>query len=282
MKLLSFEHGGAASWGGVVGNGVVDLGARTEFKTLRAALEAEALGKLDVPAEADFGLDEIRYAIPLPDAPKILCIGVNYANRNEEYKDGQELPPYPSMFFRVPGSFVGHNEHILRPPESDKLDYEGEIVLVIGKKGRRIKAENWADHVAGMTILNEGTIRDWCRHAKFNVTQGKNFQSSGAIGPWMVTMDELADVGPQRILTKVNGEVRQDDTTDSIIFDFGYLLNYVSTFMEIGPGDMISTGTPTGAGTFFDPPKFLVPGDKIEIEVTGIGTLANEVADEKV
>ena len=287
MKLVTYELEGKPSFGAVVGDGIVDVGARNEAGCGSGleVLQTESLSKVDKMtsgAETDAALADIKYLLPIPRPPKLLCIGVNYANRNEEYRDGSDLPQFPSMFFRTPGSFAGHGEDIIRPPESGQLDYEGEIVLIIGKGGRRIPRENALDHIAGMTLMNEGTLRDWIRHAKFNVTQGKNFEKSGAIGPGMVTPDETGGFDGLHLTTRVNGEVRQDDTTDSIIFDFPYLINYISTFAELEPGDVISTGTPTGAGARFDPPKWLVPGDTVEIEVPGIGVLSNGVADEKV
>ncbi|MBT5918295.1 MAG: fumarylacetoacetate hydrolase family protein, partial [Alphaproteobacteria bacterium] len=205
---------------------------------------------------------------------------VNYANRNAEYKDGSQDPGFPSLFMRTPQSLVAQGEDIHRPPESDQLDYEGEIVLVIGKGGRRIAEDQALDHVAGVTIMNEGTLRDWIRHAKFNVTQGKNFDRSGAMGPWFVTMDEMPDMLNLRVTTRVNGEVRQDDTTASMMFPIPYLINYISTFTELHPGDIIATGTPTGAGARFDPPKYLKPGDNVEVEVEGVGILRNKIVDE--
>ena len=186
---------------------------------------------------------------------KILCIGVNYANRNEEYKDGSELPKYPSMFFRTPGSFVGSGEPLIRPSVTQQFDYEGEIALVIGKEGRRIAKESAHEHIAGYTLCNEGTSRDWMRHAKFNVTQGKNFDATGSLGPWMVTADEIDPAKPLHLTTKVNGETRQDDTTANLIFTFADLLAYITIFTTLKPGDIIVTGTPVGAGARFDPPK---------------------------
>ncbi|MDH3644421.1 MAG: fumarylacetoacetate hydrolase family protein, partial [Gammaproteobacteria bacterium] len=177
-------------------------------------------------------------------------------------------------------SLVGHLQPILRPPESEQLDYEGEIVMVIGKAGRRIPADQSRDHVAGLTIMNEGSVRDWLRHSKFNVTQGKNFEKSGSLGPWMVSVDEFEGFDALHVTTTVNGEVRQDDGTDNLMFSFERLISYLSTFMRLQPGDLISTGTPTGAGARFDPPKFLKPGDVVEVEVPGIGKLSNPVEDE--
>lgn len=277
MKLASFEAGGKARWGAVVDNGVVDLSAR--HPSLRAALEA---GNVSMPAgRPDFSLDEVRLLPPIPYPEKIICVGVNYAERNEEYKDGSAAPKYPSVFPRFPGSFVGHRSPLMRPPESSQLDYEGEIAIIIGKAGRRIPESVAEGHIAGLTCLNEGTIRDWVRHGKFNVTQGKNWEASGAIGPWMVTADEFPRMDRLRVSTRVNGEVRQDDTTERLMFPFRFLIHYISLWTRLVPGDVISTGTPTGAGVRFDPPRFLKAGDVVDVEVSGIGTLSNTVQDER-
>jgi 5-carboxymethyl-2-hydroxymuconate isomerase len=178
-------------------------------------------------------------------------------------------------------SLVGHEQDILDPPESDQLDYEGEIVIVIGKEGRRILEADAHEHIAGLTVMNEGSLRDFLRHAKFNVTQGKNFAKSGSLGPWMVTPDELDPMGELQIITTVNGEERQNDTTANIIFPFRYLISYLSTFYHLKPGDIIATGTPNGAGARFDPPKYLRDGDVVEVEVPGIGKLSNRIVAEK-
>jgi 5-carboxymethyl-2-hydroxymuconate isomerase len=210
----------------------------------------------------------------------VICVGVNYAERNEEYGDGSERPKWPSLFMRTAGSLVAHGEAILRPPESTQLDYEGEIAIVIGRAGRRIPRARATEHIAGLTCMNDGTIRDWLRHGKFNVTQGKNFESTGSIGPWLATTDGFDGFGALRVLTRVNGEVRQDDTTERLMFPFDDLIAYISTFMRLEPGDVISTGTPTGAGARLDPPRWLVPGDRLEVEVPGVGTLVNPIEDE--
>ena len=291
MKLLSFTKDGKKGFGVVKGNnGVIELGSRLgpEIPDLKAVFAQQAQGKIAeilASTEADFSLDDIQYDIPIDNAHTLLCIGVNYANRNAEYKDGSEPPKYPSMFLRTSGSFTGHNRPLIRPPETPQLDYEGEICIVIGKSGRRIPKKEALSYVAGLTIMNEGTLRDWVRHAKFNVTQGKNFAQSGAIGPWIVTMDEIGD--PQQLLnypvkTTVNGEVRQDDVTSIMRFPIDYIISYVSTFINLQPGDIIATGTPTGAGARFDPPKYLAPGDVVEVTVPGVGTLSNGIEDEDV
>ncbi|MEK9678167.1 MAG: fumarylacetoacetate hydrolase family protein [Rhodospirillaceae bacterium] len=287
MRLASYVLDGVESYGIIMPNDkVIDVRTQlgSEYPTLLALLRAEALDKARALEDSDstVSLSDVKLQRPIPFPEKIFCIGVNYGKRNEEYQDGSDAPKYPSMFVRTPDSLVAHGENIVRPPESERLDYEGEIVIVIGKAGRRIKPENVRDHIAGLTIMNEGTIRDWLRHGKFNVTQGKNFGASGSLGPWMVTADEFPDFNNLSVETRINGEVRQKDTTANMVFNFDYLLPYMSKFMEFKPGDIIATGTPTGAGTFFDPPKWLVPGDVIEVEVSGIGTLRNEVVDEVV
>jgi 2-keto-4-pentenoate hydratase/2-oxohepta-3-ene-1,7-dioic acid hydratase in catechol pathway len=184
------------------------------------------------------------------------------------------------MFFRTPGSFVGSGEQLVRPSVTQQFDYEGEIALVIGKTGRRIPKDRALEYVGGITLCNEGTIRDWVRHAKFNVTQGKNFDSTGSLGPWLVPYIAESQIADIRLTTRVNGETRQDDRTGRLIFGFRYLINYLSTFTTLVPGDVIVTGTPTGAGARFDPPRYLKPGDVIEVEAEGVGQLKNGVADE--
>jgi 2-keto-4-pentenoate hydratase/2-oxohepta-3-ene-1,7-dioic acid hydratase in catechol pathway len=285
LKLLTYRNGGRVAYGALAGDGVVDLAARfgARFPTLRDAIAAGALGEFAAAmtgAAPDLPLARAEPMLPIPDPEKIVCVGVNYANRNEEYRDGSERPKYPSLFYRSPRSFAAHGQAIWRPPESEQLDYEGEIALVIGKGGRRIPRAAAMAHVAGFTCLNEGTLRDWLRHGKFNVTQGKNFDRSGAMGPWLATPDEIGDIGRMRVVTRVNGELRQDDTVASMIFPFDYLIHYISTFATLAPGDVIATGTPTGAGARFDPPRWLEPGDRVEVEVSGVGVLANTVADE--
>ncbi|HEY4440397.1 MAG TPA: fumarylacetoacetate hydrolase family protein [Candidatus Elarobacter sp.] len=285
MRLLSFAAGGRTSFGAALDGGVVDLAPRLDgIADLRTLIERDALdavrAALASSSAADFRLDEIAFLPPIIAPEKILCIGVNYRDRNAEYRDGSEAPQYPSVFLRTPGSLVGHGAPILRPPESAQLDYEGEIALVIGKRGRRIPRERAREHVFGLTCMNEGTLRDWVRHAKFNVTQGKNFAASGSIGPWIVPVDEVGDFDALIVTTRVNGERRQHDITANLAFPFDYLIAYLSTFVELVPGDVIATGTPTGAGARFDPPRYLVPGDVVEVEVDGVGTLANTVRDE--
>ncbi len=290
MKLIAFstgDSGGTESFGVVKDDGVVDVGSRlpSGITDIKSAIAQNAFAQVRTLAEnhsPDHALTDVKTLKPIALPEKTICIGINYVNRNAEYRDNSTDPTYPSVFMRCPNSLVAHGANIVRPPESEQLDYEGEIVIVIGKTGRRIKQENAVEHIAGLTIMNEGTIRDWLRHAKFNVTQGKNFDQTGSIGPWMVTIDQFENLDDLHIETSVNGELRQKDSTANLLFPFRYLVSYVSTFTTLKPGDIIATGTPNGAGARFDPPKYLVPGDRIEVAVKGIGTLTNSVIDETV
>jgi 5-carboxymethyl-2-hydroxymuconate isomerase len=278
MRIAKLQRG---IWAAVTNEGAVDLSAAINGD-IRDHLGTDSLKRLaDLAAgrAPDIDPDALSYAPFLPNPEKIICVGVNYRNRNEEYRDGSGLPEYPSLFFRAPTSFVGHGAPLVRPRESDQLDYEGELAIVIGKGGRRIAKEEALGHIAGLTLVNEGTLRDWGRHAKFNVTQGKNFDSSGSIGPWMVTAEEFNGFDSIPVQTRVNGDLRQDDTTASLIFGFADLISYISSFMTLRSGDVISTGTPPGAGARRDPPVYLKPGDEIEVSSPRIGRLRNGVVD---
>ncbi|SDI36018.1 fumarylacetoacetate hydrolase family protein [Lutimaribacter saemankumensis] len=254
-----------------------------QWPTLREVIEADALNQVADAAQGrapTHMVSEFRYLPPIPAPEKIICVGVNFPDRNAEYKDGSDQPKYMSLFPRFPRSFTGHDRPLIRPPENHTLDYEGEVAIVIGKGGRRIAAGDAYDHIAALTLANEGTIRDWVRHAKFNVTQGKNWDNSGALGPWLVPFTDAAQLDDARIVTRVNGEVRQDDTLNRMMFPIREEIAYISTFTTLVPGDIIITGTPTGAGARFDPPRYLKPGDVVEVTVDGIGTLRNTVEDE--
>ena len=284
MKLAKLDCSGRTAWAAVDERGAVDLTPLlgTDPRAIRDHLLPEGLVKIRefaVGATPDLGPDDLAYLPCLPEPRKIVCVGVNYHNRNEEYRDGSALPVFPSLFFRSPTSFAAHGQPLVRPAESEQLDYEGELALVIGTGGRRIPREQALGHIAGLTLMNEGTVRDWVRHAKFNVTQGKNFDSSGAVGPWLVTADEFDGFDSLGIQTRVNGELRQDDSTASLIFPFDELIAYISSFMTLEPGDVISTGTPTGAGARHDPPIYLKPGDVVEVTSPSIGTLSNGIVD---
>ena len=282
--FATFTANGQQFWGVETPTGMIALSPDfPQYRTLRNVIEAGALKQMAHEAKGravTHPKGSLTYDIPVPDPEKIICVGVNFPDRNAEYKDGQEPPPNMSLFIRFPRSFVGHDQPLTRPPETPQLDYEGEIAVVIGTGGRRIPEAEALGHIAALTLCNEGTLRDWVRHAKFNVTQGKNWDGSGAMGPALIPFThpaQLADVGLQ---TRVNGELRQDDRTSRMLFPIARQIAYISTFTTLVPGDIIVTGTPTGAGARFDPPKFLVPGDVVEVSAEGIGTLRNGVVDE--
>jgi 2-keto-4-pentenoate hydratase/2-oxohepta-3-ene-1,7-dioic acid hydratase in catechol pathway len=283
MKLASFKVDGRASYGAVSGSGIIDLGRKlSKYPTLLDLMRAGALAEARVTAAgpADYQVKDVEMLPPIPAPEKNICVGINYPDRNAEYKDGREVPKYPNLFLRFPTSIVGTDVPIVRPKVSDKFDYEGEVVLVIGKEGRHIPRESALSYVGGVTLGNEGSVRDWLRHGTLNVTQGKNFDKSGSVGPWLVTSDEADPAKPFHVTTRVNGEVRQDDTTDRLTWGFAGLINYISTFATLKPGDLIWTGTPTGAGVHRNPPVWLKPGDVVEVEVPEIGVLRNRVVDE--
>ncbi len=285
MRLVTY-HGGAeagARLGAMTERGLIDLTGKLGLTSVRQLLEQERLREAEDIAEdvSALPVSDFRLDLPVTDPGRIFCIGVNYMNRNEEYKDGSDAPKNPSIFMRGPLSFAPHERPMVVPKESEQLDYEGEIVLVIGRPGRRISQADAMKHVAGLTIMNEGTIRDWVRHAKFNVTQGKNFDRTGGLGPWIETDLSGIDVTDMQIETHVNGEVRQSDTTASMAFPFARIIEYVSTFTTLQTGDLIATGTPTGAGARFDPPVWLKEGDVVEVKVEGVGTLRNGVIGER-
>jgi 2-keto-4-pentenoate hydratase/2-oxohepta-3-ene-1,7-dioic acid hydratase in catechol pathway len=284
MRIASFvTPQGKPSYGLVADDRVIDVGAAWSAR-YPALLDAIRAGQLTALAREDsaqhpcYALSEIVWQVPVAAPEKILCVGVNYAERNAEYKDADPPPKYPSLFVRFPDSFVGHLQPIVRPQESEQLDYEGEIVLVVGKGGRRIARQDAHDHIAALTLANEGSVRDWVRHGKFNVTPGKNFDQSGSMGPWLAPANGIDLAQPLSLTTRVNGEVRQNDTTERMIFNFAALIEYISCFTTLKPGDVILTGTPTGSGGRLDPPRWLVPGDVVEVECPQIGTLRNVVS----
>ncbi len=284
MRFATFSANGQAFYGVATDDGMIGLSPDfPNWPTLREVIAADGLHELALAAKGravTHPNGSFVYEIPIPAPEKIICVGVNFPDRNAEYKDGQDAPPNMSLFIRFPRSFTGADRPLIRPPETPQLDYEGEIAIVIGKGGRRISQDKAYEHIAAMSLCNEGTLRDWVRHAKFNVTQGKNWDSSGAIGPWLVPFSAAAQLDDVRLTTKVNGELRQDDRTGRMLFPIRRQIEYISTFTTLVPGDIIITGTPTGAGARFDPPRFLEPGDVIEVEAEGIGTLVNTVQDE--
>ena len=283
MNFATYSSDGQTFYGAVSDTGMIALNDTfPQWPTLFDVVQASALDELTKAAEGKpVTHTTFKYEMVLPNARRILCVGVNFPDRNAEYKDGSEQPKFMSLFPRFVSGFTGHNCPLIRPPESPQLDYEGEVAIVIGKGGRRISQADAYDHIAALTLCNEGTIRDWVRHAKFNVTQGKNWDNSGSIGPWLVPFTDPAQLDDARIVTRVNGEIRQDDVLSRMMHPIRREIEYISTFMTLQPGDIIVTGTPTGSGARLDPPQFLKPGDIVEVEVNGIGTLRNTVEDEK-
>jgi 2-keto-4-pentenoate hydratase/2-oxohepta-3-ene-1,7-dioic acid hydratase in catechol pathway len=285
LRLASFKAGGKASYGVVTDGGIVDLGKRlTKYPTLVDVFRAGAIGEARAAASggADHQVKDVTMLPPIPWPEKIICVGINYPDRGAEYKGSAVQAPnkYPNLFMRFPTSLVGDGAPIVRPKVSEQFDYEGEIVIVMGKEGRHIPQDKALSYIGGLTLGNEGSVRDWLRHGTLNVTQGKNFDDSGSLGPWIVPADDLDPGKPLRVTTKVNGALRQDDTTDRLTWGFAWLINYISTFATLKPGDLIWSGTPTGAGGHEKPPAWLKPGDVVEVAVPEIGVLRNTVADE--
>ena len=282
MRLATFKANGRVSYGAVTGDGIVDLGRSLRYPTLLDVFRACAVEEARAAAgrPADYQVTDVELLPPLLGPEKIVCVGINYPERSAEYKDAREPPKYPNLFCRFPTSLVGTDQPIVRPKVSEKFDYEGEVVLVIGGEGRHVPKEEALSMIGGFTLGNEGSVRDWLRHGTLNVTQGKNFDASGSLGPCIVTADELDPGKPLRLTTRVNGELRQEDSTDRLTWGFAWLINYISTFATLRPGDLIWTGTPTGSGGHQTPPKWLKPGDVVEVEVPEIGVLRNRVVDE--
>jgi 2-keto-4-pentenoate hydratase/2-oxohepta-3-ene-1,7-dioic acid hydratase in catechol pathway len=277
MRWLSFLRDGKPTFGYVAGDGVVDVGAREPFPDLKSAIAADALGDLAARCvtRADLPLAGLTYLPTVPNPDKILCVGLNYRAHQEETGRGGE--GHPTIFVRFAAAQVGHDQPMLRPRESATLDFEGEIALIIGKAGRRIAKADALAHVAGFGIYNDGSVREYQRHTS-QFTPGKNFAATGGFGPWMMTPDEVGDVTKMEITTRLNGEVMQNATADLLVFDFGDIIAYCSTFCELAPGDVIVTGTPGGVGAARKPPVFMDEGDRIEVEVKPIGVLRHVVA----
>lgn len=284
MRLISFFHEGSSTYGLVLGHEVLNLGPilgsrAADLKTLLGSPELLA----EVPAEARARQPDLRFSdltlLPvIPNPGQIFCIGLNYADHVQEV--GREVTRTPVIFLRVPQSQVGHGQSILLPPESQMLDYEGEIAVVIGKGGRRIREEDAYQHVAGYACYNDGSIRDW-QTATSQWTPGKNFYGTGAFGPWLVTADEIPPGKVMRLQTLLNGAVVQETTTDRMVHSIARQIAYVSTFTPLAPGDVIVTGTPGGVGMKRTPPLFMKDGDVCEVAVDAIGTLLNPIRRER-
>ncbi|ANY83167.1 5-carboxymethyl-2-hydroxymuconate isomerase (plasmid) [Microvirga ossetica] len=281
MKFATFKANRTTTWGLIDGDEAIDLGAtlRDRCPDLKSAIAASALQEA-----AGRGGDAKRYPLSgiewlpvIPNPDKILCVGLNYEMHRKE--TGRAEVDNPTIFTRFANSQTGHLANIVRPRVSRELDFEGELAIIIGKAGRYIsKADAWG-HIAGYACYNDGSVRDFQRHTH-QFTPGKNFPDTGAFGPWMMTPDELGELGPLRIQTRVNGQVVQDATFEQMIFDIPRIIEYCSSFTRLEPGDVIATGTPGGVGAKRTPPLWLKPGDTVEVEIDRLGILRNGIADE--
>ena len=275
VRWVSFEKSGRESFGAIVDAGVADAALRSSCQSLKQALAEDQLAdissRLDKP---DYALDEVTLLPPLPSPDKILCVGLNYREHQEETGRGGE--DNPTIFVRFAAAQVAHGQNMVRPRESNTLDYEGEIALVIGKAGRRIEKENWLRHVAGFSCYNDGSVREYQRHTS-QFTPGKNFPATGGFGPWMVTPDHIDDFDAIEITTRLNGTVMQNAKAAQMVFGFADLIAYCSTFTELVAGDVIVTGTPGGVGAARNPPLFMDEGDVVEVQIDPIGTLRNTI-----
>ena len=284
MKLATFSRGGEISYGAVVGDDIFDLGERlgARYPDIRSLLQD---GGIEVAkaalsaASPDLKVGEVTWLPVIPNPDKIVCVGLNYKSHiNETGRTNAE--DRPVLFTRFAASQVGHLQPMLCPVESSRFDYEGELVAIIGKGGRRIPEDQALSHVAGYSIYNDGSVRDYQLHTH-QWTPGKNFVGTGAFGPWMVTSDEIPDPYALHLTTRLNGDVMQDSGIDLMIFNIEAVIAYVSTFAELIPGDIIVTGTPGGVGNARKPPIYMHDGDVVEVEITGIGTLRNPIVKEQ-
>jgi 2-keto-4-pentenoate hydratase/2-oxohepta-3-ene-1,7-dioic acid hydratase in catechol pathway len=283
MKFASFEYQGKQSYGLVDDKGVFDaVQAAPQFgKTLKEAIAGNHLEEIGRLASASgskrIALADIAFLPVITEPDKILCIGINYLSHVKE--TGREVPKYPMIFSRWADSQVGHDQPMIRPQASEKLDFEGELAVIIGRAGRHIKAADAFDHVVGYSCYNDGSVRDWQKHT-IQFVPGKNFPATGGFGPYLVTSEEVGDPSTLSLITRLNGEVVQDGSTDDLIFDIPALIEYCSTFTELRPGDVIITGTTGGVGAFRTPPLWMKHGDVIEVEISKVGKLVNTIADE--
>jgi len=279
MKLLSFAADGKDCFGAVSSDGIVTLNDKVGQPNLRAALAAgamDAMRRAAKDAKPDRRLADIKFLPVIPRPEKILCAGINY--RSHAAETGRELPKQPSMFVRFADTLVGHGGEMVRPSVSDNFDFEGELAVVIGKAGRHIKLEHALEHVAGYACFVDGSVRNY---QKFSVTSGKNFPGTGPLGPWLVTTDEIPDPSRLTLMTRLNGKEAQHATTDQLIYAIPQIIAFCSDFTALSPGDVIATGTPEGVGHSRKPPLWMKPGDVLEVEITGIGTLRARIVDER-
>jgi 2-keto-4-pentenoate hydratase/2-oxohepta-3-ene-1,7-dioic acid hydratase in catechol pathway len=282
MKLASYMQADAACYGSVVGDGIIDLSRRigARYRDIRTLLAQGGLGaarEASAGQAPDLKLAEVRLLPVIPNPGKIFCIGLNYEDHRKEGK--HQKTEAPAVFVRFAESQVGHDQPMLRPRESHKFDFEGEIALIIGKSGRRITEQAAWDYVAGYSCYNDGSVRDW-QHATTQWTAGKNFAATGSFGPWMVTADEIRPGSTLTLVTRLNGAEMQRSTTEFLIHSIPRLISYLSTWVPLAPGDVIVSGTPGGVGARREPPVWMKPGDVVEVEVDKVGVLRNTIADD--
>jgi 2-keto-4-pentenoate hydratase/2-oxohepta-3-ene-1,7-dioic acid hydratase in catechol pathway len=277
MKLMSFRHrDGSARWGMVEGEEVIDLSAFAPDLKSFLALNQEIDGH-EAAAQPRYALQDIAFLPPITKPDKIICVGLNYLSHVLE--GGRPTPTQPTIFTRFANSQLGHLQPMRRPHVSDRLDFEGELAVVIGKTGRHVPRAEASEMIAGYSCYNDGSVRDWQRHTT-QFTPGKNFPATGAFGPWLVTPDAFGDPAKATLETRLNGEVMQSATVDDLVFDVPALIEYCSSFTVLEPGDVIITGTTGGVGAYREPPVWLKPGDIVEVEISGIGVLRNPVSQE--
>ena len=280
MRVVSFIADGRPRFGVAVDGGIVDSGARRAdvgdvFELLQAGRLAEL--EADLSAAPDYGLDQVRFLPTIANpAAKILCIGLNY--RPHMIEMGKDPPSHPIVFVRFGSSLVGHGEPLIRPAASERFDFEGELAVVIGKHARQVSQQDAFDYVAGFSCFNDGSVRDFQRHTG-QFTPGKNFVASGSFGPWMTTADDIPDPADLQLTTRLNGEVVQQESTGELLFGIAELIEYITIWTELTPGDVIATGTPGGVGAGRTPPLWMQPGDDVEVEISGIGSLRNDVRE---
>jgi 2-keto-4-pentenoate hydratase/2-oxohepta-3-ene-1,7-dioic acid hydratase in catechol pathway len=281
MRLATFKTAQGASYGAVTGKGIVDLRRYlgNQYPDLKALIEGDGFSKVQpfLSEAADYQPSDITWLPVIPNPDKIVCVGLNYQEHVVE--TGRENTEQPAIFLRLPESQVGHRQPLVRPRESKNLDYEAEIAVIIGKAGRRISQKDAWSHIAGYSCYNDGSVRDWQRHT-VQWTAGKNFARTGGFGPWMVTADEIAPGTKMTLSCRLNGERMQHATTEQMIFKIPKILEYVSTWTTLVPGDVIVTGTPGGVGARRTPPVWLKPGDKVEVEVDKVGVLENTIGED--
>jgi 2-keto-4-pentenoate hydratase/2-oxohepta-3-ene-1,7-dioic acid hydratase in catechol pathway len=280
MKLLTYRTSKGTSYGAVAGQGVIDLGRRlgAKYPDLKALIAGNAFGEAAklLKEAPDHKLSEIEFLPVIPNPGKIVCVGLNYQDHVVE--TGRDNTEQPAIFLRVAESQLGHKQPMPRPRESTHLDYEAEIAVIIGKGGRRISQKDSWSHIAGYSCYNDGSVRDWQRHT-IQWTAGKNFDATGAFGPWMVTADEIPPNTKMTLSCRLNGQEMQKATTEQMIFKIPKIIEYVSAWTTLAPGDVLVTGTPGGVGARRTPPVWMKPGDKVEIEIDKVGILENGISD---